>query len=195
MEQIIRDIIEQITSFVYSNNILIRLFFGMFIIIIESIIPILPLALFIAVNTVVFGNVLGFVISWIATIIGCSISFFVFRKGFSKVIYKKLDHNKKGKILMQRISDLDFSKLVFIMAIPFTPAFSINIGAGLSKMNYRKYLLALIISKLSIVYFWGFIGTTFVESITDIGVLIKISLILFLTFILSRVVINKFKIQ
>lgn len=96
---------------------------------------------------------------------------------------------------MQRISDLNFSKLVLIMAIPFTPAFSINIGAGLSKMSYRKYLFALIISKLSIVYFWGFIGTTFVESITDIGVLIKICLILFITFILSRIVINKFKIQ
>ena len=62
-------------------------------------------------------------------------------------------------------------------------------------MDYKKYLLALIISKLSIVYFWGFIGTTFVESITDIGVLIKICLILFITFILSRIVINKFKIQ
>lgn len=195
MEQIIIDTVEQVTSFIYSNNILISLFFGMFIVILESIIPILPLALFIAVNTVIFGNVLGFIISWIGTIIGCSISFFIFRKGFSKIIYKKLDHNKKGKILMQRISDLNFSKLVLIMAIPFTPAFSINIGAGLSKMSYRKYLFALIISKLSIVYFWGFIGTTFVESITDIGVLIKICLILFITFILSRIVINKFKIQ
>ena len=78
MEQIIRDTVEQITNFVYSNNILISLFFGMIIIILESIIPILPLALFIAVNTVVFGNLIGFIISWISTIIGCSISFFLF---------------------------------------------------------------------------------------------------------------------
>lgn len=194
MEQIINDIVEQLSSFVYSNNIFISLFFGLFIVILESIVPILPLALFIAVNTVVFGNVMGFIISWIGTIIGCSLSFFIFRKGFSKKIYKHIDHKKRGKELMKKISSLDFCKLVLILAIPFTPAFSINIGAGLSKMSYQKYLLALIISKLSIIYFWGFIGTTFIESITDIGVLIKLSFILFITFILSRIVIKKFKI-
>ena len=195
MEQIINDIVEQLSNFVYSNNIFISLFFGLFVVILESIVPILPLALFIAMNTVVFGNVIGFIISWIGTIIGCSISFFIFRKGFSKKIYKHINHKQKGKELMQRISNLDFCKLVLILAIPFTPAFSVNIGAGLSKISYQKYLLALIISKLSIIYFWGFIGTTFVESITDMGVLIKLSVILFITFILSRIVIKKFKIQ
>lgn len=195
MEQVIKETVEQLSNFAYSTNIFISLFFGMFIVVIESILPILPLALFIAVNTVVFGNIVGFIISWIGTIIGCSLSFFIFRKGFSKKIYKHLDHKKKGKQLMESISNLDFSKLVLILAVPFTPAFSVNIGAGLSKMSYRKYLLALIISKLSIIYFWGFIGTTFVESITDIGVIIKICVILFITFILSRIVIKKFKIQ
>ena len=96
---------------------------------------------------------------------------------------------------MNVITNLNFSKLVLILAVPFTPAFSINIGAGLSKMSYKKYLLALIISKLSIVYFWGFIGTTFVESITDIGVLIKLGIILLITFILSQIIIKKFKIK
>lgn len=195
MEQIINNIVEQLTNFVYSNNIFISLFFGMFVVILESIIPILPLALFIAVNTIVFGNVLGFIISWIGTIIGCTLSFFIFRKGLSKKIYRFMDHKKKGKELMQKISNLDFCKLVLILAIPFTPAFSVNIGAGLSKMSYKKYLLALIISKLSIIYFWGFIGTTFIESITDVGVLAKLGVILLITFILSRLVIRKFKIQ
>lgn len=194
MGQVIRDILEQLTSFVYSNNILVSLFFGLFIVILESIIPILPLALFIAVNTVVFGNTLGFIISWVGTIIGCSLSFWIFRKGLGKKVYFYLDTKVKGKKLMEKISNLDFSKLVLILAIPFTPAFSVNIGAGLSRMNYKKYLLALIISKLSIIYFWGFIGTTFVESITDIGVLVKIGVILFITFLLSRIVIKKFKI-
>lgn len=195
MEQMIENMIENLTTFIYSNNIFISLFFGLFVVILESIIPILPLALFIAINTVVFGNLVGFLISWIGTIIGCSISFFIFRKGFSKKMYRYIDHKKKGKRLMESISNLGFSKLVFVLAIPFTPAFSINIGAGLSKMSYQKYLFALIISKLSIIYFWGFIGTTFVESIMDIGVMIKILIILFVTFLLSRIVIKRFNIN
>lgn len=194
MEEIIKTCVEQLTSLVQNNNILISVFFGMFIIVLESIIPILPLALFIAINTVVFGNVLGFIISWISTIIGCSLSFWIFRSGLSKKLYHHLEKKDVGTQLMEKISTLDFTKLVLVLAIPFTPAFSINIGAGLSKMPYRKYLLALIISKLSIIYFWGFIGSTFIESMTDIGVLLKLVMILGITFLLSRIVIKCFKI-
>ena len=195
MEQIIKNITEQLFNLIYSNNIFISLILGIFIIILESIIPILPLAAFIAINVIIFGNFLGFIISWIATIIGCSISFFIFRKGISKYFYRHIITKKRGNELMKKISNLSFSKLVLILAIPFTPAFSVNIGAGLSKMSYKKYLLALIISKLSIVYFWGFIGTTFIKSITDIGVLIKLGVILFITFILSQIVIKKIEIK
>lgn len=195
MEQLIKNLIEQLTNLIYNNSIFVSLLLGIFVIVLESIIPILPLAVFIAINTVVFGNFFGFVISWVATIVGCSISFLIFRKGFSKYLYRNIDIKKKGSELMNVITNLNFSKLVLILAVPFTPAFSINIGAGLSKMSYKKYLLALIISKLSIVYFWGFIGTTFVESITDIGVLIKLGIILLITFILSQIIIKKFKIK
>lgn len=195
MEEIIKTCVEQLTNLVQNNNIFISVFFGMFIIILESIIPILPLALFIAINTVVFGNVLGFIISWISTIMGCSLSFWIFRSGLSKILYHHLEKKDVGIQLMEKISTLDFTKLVLVLAIPFTPAFSINIGAGLSKMPYRKYLLALIISKLSIIYFWGFIGSTFIESMTDIGVLLKLGIILGITFLLSRIVIKYFKIM
>lgn len=195
MEQTVRNIVEQLINFVYSSNLFISVCFGLFIVILESVIPILPLAVFIAINTVVFGNFFGFIISWVGTIIGCSISFFIFRKGISKYLYKYIDSKDRSKKLMESISNLEFSKLVLILAIPFTPAFSINIGAGLSKMSYKKYLLALIISKLSIIYFWGFIGTTLIESITDISVLVKLGIILLITFLLSRIVIKRFKID
>lgn len=195
MQELIHNIIDQLQDLVASNNIFIGLFFGCFVIVLESIIPVLPLALFIAINMLVFGNFVGFLISWISTIIGCSVSFFIFRKGFSKKIYNNIDNKPRTKKLMNIVSHINFSKLVIVMAIPFTPAFSINIGAGLSKMSYKKFLFAAIISKIFIVYFWGFIGTTFVESITDIGVLIKLCIILLAAFLLSKIVINKFDVD
>ena len=195
MQQIIQDIVESLKDLVLNNNIFISLFMGMFVIVLESIIPILPLALFIALNMIVFGNVIGFLISWVATIIGCSVSFFIFRKGLSKKIYKNIDNKPRTKKLMNIISHISFSKLVIVMAIPFTPAFSINIGAGLSKLSYKKFLFACIIAKVSIVYFWGFIGTTLIESITDITVIIKLLFILFIAFVLSKIVINKFDVD
>lgn len=195
MQQIINDIIEYLKDLVLNNNMFISLFLGMGIIILESMIPILPLALFIALNMIIFGNLIGFIISWIATILGCSLSFFIFRKGLSKRLYKNIENRPRTERLMNVVSNVSFSKLVVIMAIPFTPAFSVNIGAGLSKMKYKKFLTACIIAKISIVYFWGFVGTTFVESMSDITVIFKLLIILLIAFILSKFVINKFDID
>ena len=192
--ELVQDIVETIKDFALNNNIILSLFIGFFLIILESIIPILPLAVFIALNLIIFGNITGFILSWIATIIGCTISFYIFRKGLSKKIYKHIDNTRVMK-LINIIDDISFSKLVIIMAIPFTPAFAINIGAGLSKMKYKKFLLAAIIAKLSTVYFWGFVGTTLFESMTDITVIIKLTVILLIAFILSKIVINKFDVD
>lgn len=195
MQQFILDIVEYLKDFVTNNNMFLGFFVGVFIIVLESIIPILPLAVFIALNILVFGNVTGFLMCWVATVLGCSISFLIFRKGLSDKIYKHKDSESRILRLMNIISNISFSKLVIIMAIPFTPAFSVNIGAGLSKLKFKKFLFACIIAKLAMVYFWGFIGTTLAESVTDITVIIKLSVILIIAFILSKFVINKFDVD
>lgn len=186
--------IDVLKDFVQNSNIFIALIIGMSLIILESIIPMLPLAVFIAINMLVFGNIIGFILSWIATIIGCTLSFYIFRTLKNKA-WKYISKKEKLVDLMKKIDKISFSSLVIILAFPFTPAFSINIGAGLSNISYKKYLLALLISKISIVYFWGFIGTTLVESITDIGVLLKIAVIILIAFILSKIVTKKFNIN
>ena len=183
--------IDVLKDFVQNSNIFIALIIGMSLIILESIIPMLPLAVFIAINMLVFGNIIGFILSWISTIIGCTLSFYIFRTLKNKA-WKYISKKEKLVDLMKKIDKISFSSLVIILAFP---AFSINIGAGLSNISYKKYLLALLISKISIVYFWGFIGTTLVESITDIGVLLKIAVIILIAFILSKIVTKKFNIN
>lgn len=193
LEQIIGDIVETIKEIVQNNNIILSIMVGSFIVILESIIPALPLALFIAINIIAFGNFWGFVISWISTIIGCSISFLIFRK-LKEKISKKVKKDSRILKIMRKIGNMDFSHLVIITAMPFTPAFSINIAAGLSEIRYKKFLFIVIISKLSIIYFWGFVGTTLLESITDMIVIIKILFLMVVTFILSKIVMKHFDI-
>jgi uncharacterized membrane protein YdjX (TVP38/TMEM64 family) len=169
---------------------------GFFIIILESIIPALPLAAFIALNIYTFGMLWGFVISWVATIIGCSIAFFAFRKGFSKFLYRRVKVDGKMHKFMNRISDIRFSQLVLIIALPFTPAFAVNIAAGLSKMSYRKYLFALIIGKLSTIYFWGYAGDSFFEGIEkDPLILVQLGAIMALAYLISRLIQKYLKIS
>lgn len=195
MEHIVNDIVGLLKDVASSQPLIVSLLFGFSLIVLESIIPMLPLALFIALNMILFGNFLGFILSWVATIIGCIISYFIFKKGLSFKIYKNIDKHPRLEKIVKSIKNIKFSNLVIILAIPFTPAFSINIAAGLSRMNLKKFIFALIISKMSIVYFWGYIGSTLIESLMDIEVLIKLVLILLITFILSKVVLRKFNIE
>lgn len=194
METISNYVVSFLNYYVANVNIVSSFFLGIFIIILESILPMLPLGLFVAFNVVIFGNVLGFFMSWGATLIGCSLSFFIFRK-IRKKIDNYIERKPKFKNVMENINKISFSNLVIIMAFPFTPAFSINIGAGLSNITYKKFIMAASIAKVSIVYFWGYIGSTFIESMTDPGVLIKLGIIFLIAFLLSKFVTKKFKID
>jgi len=195
MKELIDTVIEFLKVQVQANNPVIGIIIGMFVIVLESIIPILPLAVFIAINMLVFGNIIGFIISWVATILGCILAFTLCRKGLSKIFYSKVKEDSTINDYMKKISNIKFSNLVLITALPFTPAFAVNIASGLSTISYHKFILAIIIAKLSIVYFWGFIGTTFLESITNINVLIELCLIILGAYIISKIVMKKFNID
>lgn len=171
-------------------------YLGCFFILIESMLPILPLFVFITINFLAFGKIWGFVISWFFTCLGCLISFFLFRKKVQTWLYRHL--KKKGLIseeTIKHITNLKFEQLTTIMAIPFTPAFLVNILAGLSEMKVRKFLWALLISKIFLVYFWGFIGVGLVQSIKNPRYLVKVVVILFIAYIISFIVNKKLKIK
>lgn len=195
MEATIHNLLEAIQNFAVHSNPLIGIMLGVGLIILESMIPVLPLALFIAMNTILFGNFWGFIISWVSTICGCMLSFYIFRKGISSFLYKKLPEDGHILQFMSRITEIPFADLVVITAMPFTPAFSVNIAGGLSKINPRKFLAAIIIGKLPMVYFWGFIGTTFLESLGDPIILIRIAVMLLIVYIISKIVSKKFNLE
>lgn len=193
MEQYIQQVIAIIKDIMMSNGNFTALIIGLLLVISESILPMLPLALFIAINTLILGDVVGFIISYIGTVIGCIISFYIFRFLLSNYISKK--NLPRIHKFIKFISDVKLGTLTVIMAIPFTPAFSINIGAGLSKISFKKFLISLLISKIFIVYFWGYIGTTLVESLTDVSALLKIFVMLVFSYVLSIIVNKKFNLD
>ena len=193
MENFLQQFVILIQNFVDSNNIFISISFGVLAIVLESIIPALPLAVFIAINTVAFGNILGFIISWLATVLGCSISFYICRK-LSNLVRKKYQKNFKIMHFISMVDEIKFSSLCLILAMPFTPAFSVNIAAGLSRMKYKKYLIALLISKSFIVYFWGYVGSNILINITDIKLLIKMIVVIVIIFVISKIVTKKFNL-
>ena len=158
---------------------------------IESIFPMIPLVALITINIMILGKVLGFFVSWAFTVLGCVISYMIFKHGFGKKFDRLTEDKQKINKYKKVIKNISFPTLCLIIAMPLTPAFVVNIVAGLLKIDFKKYLLALMIGKLSMVYFLGFFGISFVESIKNPAMLVKVIIIMAVIYG-ACYVINKF---
>lgn len=193
MVEFVEKTIEFSTNFISSGGLL----FGFFIVYIECLIPVLPLSVFIALNVNAFGFFIGVLISWIATCLGCVTCYYLYvflgdkltKKFISRKTYMKI----KDKIDIFR--DISFSKLVLVITVPFTPSFLINLLAGLSHMKKEKFFLGLLVGKIFTIIFWGYIGKTLIESLTDVKALIYIGVTLIVAYIISKIVTKKLGIE
>ena len=168
---------------------------GSLFIVLESIIPPLPLFVFITINFLAFGYVMGFIISWVCTIIGCVISYFLVKKLLRNFVVKKIKNIDLLNRCMHYIENMSLTKITVILAIPFTPAFMMNIAAGLVNMNFKKFFIAILISKIFLVYFWGFVGTSLVESFQNPSSLITVVVMMLLAYGMSLIIKKVFKVN
>lgn len=188
------EIIDSIVLFVNNSGIL-GILLANALIFVESIFPVLPVIVFITANFMLLGNILGFLSSWIFIILGCIMSYEIFKRGFGD----KFEHLTENKELLKKykkmFKNISTGKLVLIVAFPFTPAFMVNIAAGLVKMDFKKYLTALIIGKISLVIYSAYVGLSFIESFKDPIIILKILAIILGVYILYRIVNKVFKLE
>lgn len=185
----ILDILQTLIDYIAS----LGLIGGFLIVVLESIIPIIPLSVFIGINVYNFGSVFGFIISYVATICGCLLSYFIFRY----LIRNRVNLLKKKNVsyYVSKFDNIKLSTLVIIIAIPFTPAFAVNIAAGLSNIDFKKYLFAIFIGKLATIYFWGYVGVGLIDSIKHPVILIKIFVLLIVSYIICKIIEKLFHLE
>jgi len=187
--EIVDIIVEYLSSFGLIGGFLLTY--------IESILPILPLDVFIALNIMSFGHFTGLVISYIGSICGCMTVFLIF-KYFIKDNFRKFVNKKDMRRLnhlMEMVDHIKFNSLAVLIAIPFTPAFLVNIAAGLSNIDRRKYFLALLLGKPVMIYFCGYIGMNIFECFRNPLVLIKIFVVVGITYLVSKMIGRIFKVE
>lgn len=189
---IINSFIDFSTNFIYTGGI----FFGIFLAFIESFLPILPLSVFVALNCNAFGFLLGVLLSWIGTCLGGISCYYLF-----KFIGNKL-HNKFKKKIIRKVGDgiknfskLSFTNLVLLYTIPFSPCSLFNTLGGLSNMNSKKFISGMMLGNLFGMIFWGYVGITVIESLTDIKSLIAISILLLVAYVVSKLISKKLNIE
>jgi len=185
---------EWLNNFLLSLGVLAPVISSL-LIIIEGTLAFLPLFVFVTINILTLGSILGVVLSWICTVLGSLIAFYLFRKGLAKFFQRKIEHRKRAKKFMNAIDKIKFTQLVLIIAIPFIPSFFVNMGAGISHIQVKKYLYALLLGKIFVVIFWGYIGSSLLESITNPTKLIEIVILILIAYIIAVIVNKKFKLD
>ena len=164
------------------------------LIVLEGIFAFLPLVVFVTINIITLGAFFGGILSWILTTIGSFLAFYLCRIGLSNFFQRKISKGKISKF-MTKIDNLKFKQLVLIIAIPFAPSFFINVGAGLSKISIKKYLYALLIGKVFVILFLGYIGSNVIECLKNPLVLIKVVMLVVIAYIIAQVVNKKFDLD
>lgn len=190
---IVSYIIEHSTDFVSNGGLLC----GFLLVFIECFIPMLPLNIFVALNINSFGIIVGISISWVATCLGSIICYYIFKYLDTKFTEKFLNRKLIVKIrrALHSFEKINFSELVLLVTLPFTPSFLINILCGLVKMTKKKFISALLIGKIFSIVFWGYIGKSFIDSLTDIKSLVFIGITLLIAYIISKIISKKFNME
>ena len=188
MKELFLNLYSNIEAFILSIG-----YFGILVtmlcIVVESIIPIVPVALFFALSCMILGKISGLIVAYIATIIGCMLSYILVSSIFRDKFHHFLSKKKAGRKVLKFVDNASVSSLTVIMAIPFAPAFLVNIAAGLSdKVTKKSFLISLIIGKAFLVYFWGFIGTSLKNSLSDPLIIVKIIIMLLIAYIASHII-------
>lgn len=191
--EIITYIINHCTSLIESGGFVV----GFFLVFIECFIPALPLSVFVALNVGAFGFFVGILISWMATCLGSYCCYIVFLYIENKLTEKFLNKKMIIKIRksIDKFSKIKFTELVLLLTLPFTPSSLINALAGLTRMSKKKFIASILIGKLFSIVFWGYIGKSIIESLTDISSIIYIIVTLIIAYIISKIISRKINIE
>ncbi len=168
---------------------------GFFLIVLESIIPVLPLGVFIAMNVEAFGPFAAYIISYFATVVGCILSYYLFRTLLANYFERKIATKEHLLKASNRIKNISFSQLVLILSMPFTPASLVNALAGINKMGALKFSASILVGKVFDIFFWVFVGASFKESFENPKIMIMIISMLLVAYITSKLISKKMNLE
>lgn len=159
---------------------------GILLTILEAFLPFLPLFLFVMANASAFGLWLGFLYSWLGACIGALLVFSFIRKYGQKRLLAFLPRHQKVRKLMDWVEQHGFGPLFLLLCFPFTPSAVVNIVAGLSKLSFAQYMLAVCIGKMVMIFTISFIGYDIRSLVTQPFRTIIVFIIIFILWFAGR---------
>jgi uncharacterized membrane protein YdjX (TVP38/TMEM64 family) len=159
---------------------------GIFLPLLEAFLPFLPLFAIVFANASAFGLWFGFLYSWIGTVTGSLLVFFIFRNYGQKKLLKWMQKHKSIKKLMSWVERNGFGPLFLLLCFPFTPSALVNVVAGLSKVSPLQYTLALVGGKMVMIFIISFVGYDFLSLLHNPIRTIIVAVIIFVLWFVGK---------
>lgn len=129
-----------------------------FLAMIESFVPPLPLLVIVGFNASVYGFVWGALYSYIGVALGSYLVFMFFRTIIKGYFIEHFYHGQRFQKILAWVERQPSFFLFVISAIPFTPSSFVNIAFGLSGYRKRQFFLSVLSGKIIAINLMAFFG-------------------------------------
>ena len=138
-----------------------------FLAMVESFFPPLPLIAIVALNVAAHGGFLGFADSWIGVILGGTIMFLLWRRVVKRFFWKIASRSQKLEKAERWVSRFDTASLFMLSVLPFTPSSFMHFAFGISDFDEKRYLITMLLGKGVMVAMMALFGQSLVSSMKN----------------------------
>ena len=138
-----------------------------FLAMVESFFPPLPLIAIVALNVAAHGGFLGFVYSWVGVILGGTIMFLLWRRVVKRFFWKIASRSQKLEKAERWVSRFDTASLFMLSVLPFTPSSFMHFAFGISDFDEKRYLITMLLGKGVMVAMMALFGKSLVSSMKN----------------------------
>ncbi|MGX1373304.1 putative membrane protein YdjX (TVP38/TMEM64 family) [Priestia megaterium] len=174
-----RQQLEQVVVEWLSTNELIAILISLFLNIVISILGIVPSVFLTAANLKIFGFWEGTVVSFLGEVIGTSVSFWLYKKGFKSFLRDRTRNHPKLDTLLSTTGKDAFFLVIGLRLLPFIPSGLVTFLAAVGNMSFLIFFLASTLGKIPAIVLESY-STYQVVNLTLEGKLILAGTALFL---------------
>ena len=138
-----------------------------FLAMVESFFPPLPLIAIVALNVAAHGGLFGFVYSWVGVMLGGTLMFLFWRRVLKQFFWKFASRSQKLEKAERWVSRFDVSSLFMLSVLPFTPSSFMHFAFGISDFDEKRYLITMLLGKGVMVAMMALFGQSLVRSMKN----------------------------
>lgn len=138
-----------------------------FLAMVESFFPPLPLIAIVALNVAAHGGLFGFVYSWVGVMLGGTLMFLFWRRVLKQFFWKFVSRSQKLEKAEQWVSRFDVSSLFMLSVLPFIPSSFMHFAFGISDFDEKRYLITMLLGKGVMVAMMALFGQSLVSSMKN----------------------------